>query len=685
MWRVVLGYSVALLNHVGEDGVWRPPGDRDIEVLVTPPIRTVADPRRYSLRAAMDIAGWDDADCYLHCLPEYYPLPIDAFTATPRVAVAICDWNVAGRVSHLLRSHVDAIVCDHPGAEVLAAPDGPPVVPGLLWGWDAAAWEPARAEGFRDIDVLFVGSRNQAIHPRRERWLARLGRMGGRHRVQIHSSVYGDDYRRLHERAKLVFNHSVRGEANMRSFEAAVAGACVLNERDNDTLRKVFAPDVDYATYGAGDLETVVDELLADDRRRLAIARSGQRAALGHSYDVHWAGILRDLRRTLDAEPRERDLDGAAAVVAEQWRTSTMEEARDAAGWAARAGGVDARDADRVEALATLGGPRGLMNGDWAVADRALRGLARGDEAVGDAAVLLGRAETAAALGRADEAVAHAEDVLTGDVQRTDGLAPTRFDPWQVALEALLVRATGPDEHRAVATRWAHARARCLKAAVLAPGDEPDLSGFEEVVPGLVTRAEARLVRGEIDGAIVDLRAASEQWPLDPGLIRRLADVLAAAGDRAGARAVLVGLADSLEGFPADRELCAQLRTEAEAAADVEDTLDRAWCWAPDLDDAALRTLVHLRAIGAVAAERLVIACPDEPTLERVAAVATEALRARGIDAEALPDTEIELDAHDDEERWRRVASARMVVARPDSAVEGLARRMGRAVLMPCE
>lgn len=685
MWRVVLGYSVALLNHVGENGVWRPPCGEDIEVLVTPPIRAVADPRRFTLRAAMDLAGWDDADCYLHCLPEYYPLPIDAFTATPRVAVAICDWNVAGRVSHLLRSHVDAIVCDHPGAEVLSSPEGPPVVPGLLWGWDSAAWEPGRVEGFRDIDVLFVGSRNQAIHPRRERWLARLGRMGDRHRVQIHSSVYGDEYRRLHERAKVVFNHSVRGEANMRSFEAAVAGACVLNERDNDTLRRVFTADVDYATYDSGDLEIVVDGLLGDDERRLAIARSGQRAALGHSYDAHWAGILRDLRRTLEAEPRGRAMGRAADVVAEQWRTSTMDEAREAAGWAARAGGVDARDAERVEALAALGGPRGLLGEDWAMADRALRDFASGADAVGDAAVLLGRAEAAAALGRVDEAVVHTENVLTTEVRRTDGLAPTRFDPWQMALEARLVRASDPDEHRAVLTRWAHARARYLKAAMLAPDEEPDLTGFEDVVPALVTRAEARLVRGEIDGAIADLREAADRWPLDAGVIRRLADVLAAAGDRAGASEALGRLADSLQGFPADRELSEELRAEAEAVTTAEETPAPAWCWAPDLDDAALSTLVHLRAIGAVAAERLVIACPDGSALERAAAVAGEALSVRGIDPDALPDTEIGLDAHDDVERWRRVASARMVVARPASAVEGLARRMGRPVLMPCE
>ena len=53
MWRVVLGYSVALLNHVGEDGVWRSPGDDGIEVLVAPRRGAEVDPRRHTLRAAV--------------------------------------------------------------------------------------------------------------------------------------------------------------------------------------------------------------------------------------------------------------------------------------------------------------------------------------------------------------------------------------------------------------------------------------------------------------------------------------------------------------------------------------------------------------------------------------------------------------------------------------------------------
>jgi hypothetical protein len=117
---------------------------------------------------------------------------------------------VSGRVLRLLAPHVRGAVCDPPGVEQLRRLGYARVAPAFLWGWDPTCWSPADPRAPRDVEVLFVGSRNAAVHARRERWLARLGKLAGRRDVRI-VSAYGDEYRELCARARIVFDHSVRG------------------------------------------------------------------------------------------------------------------------------------------------------------------------------------------------------------------------------------------------------------------------------------------------------------------------------------------------------------------------------------------------------------------------------------------------------------------------------------------
>ncbi len=688
MWRLVLGYSVAPLSDIDEKGVWRPPGVGGVEVLVSPPAGAVPDPREHTLRRSLDAAGWDGADCYLHCRPEYYPLPPDAYDVTERTAIAICDWNVAGRVLRLLDEHVDAIVCDHQGVDLLARPGGPPIVPGLLWGWDAASWPAAAVERPRDIDVLFVGSRDQCVHPVREQRLARLGRLGERHAVEIRTSVYGQAYRDLHERARLVFNHSVRGDANVRSFEAPVAGACVLNERSNPTLPLIFRPDRDYATYDESDLAAVVDRLLGDDQSRIAMARAGQKVALDHSYDRHWASIVTELRDAV-AGPR-RGGRPTPTTIADQWLTSSVEGAREGAADTARRAGAEEAAAERIEALAALGGPRGLDPHGWRIADRITRKAAARPWAIGDSALTLARCEVAGALGRAGEAARLAADALAIEKPVISGLAPTRFDPWQMALERALLIARDDADATERAADWARSRAQWLLACASEGGNGLSpralLEGIEcapSMPSVLVARAERRLADGALEDAVDDLRRALDTWPLDAGLARRLADVLTQSGRASEASAVLGGLATSLSGFPADSETRAALAAEARALSGADRAPTVAWCWADDVGPAGLVAAVRLRAAGAVPAERLRIACSGQEALDIAESAALTALADRMVDPGDLANTEILVDAHPETERWRRVAASKMVIARAGSRDADLARRMGRPVLTP--
>jgi hypothetical protein len=136
----------------------------------------------------------------------------------------------------------------------------------------------------------------------------------------------------------------------MRAHEAAVAGACVLNERGNASLAHDFRPDLDYATYGE-DLEEVIEALLADGDRRLEIATAGQAAALPWTYEARLAQTVTAVRALLDGGAGGA-VPAGVPVLAEQWRLVPDRGGRRAGGRALRAAG-----AETVEALRPA--PRG--------------------------------------------------------------------------------------------------------------------------------------------------------------------------------------------------------------------------------------------------------------------------------------------------------------------------------------
>ena len=73
----------------------------------------------------------------------------------------------------------------------------------------------------RDIDILFIGNMHSAVQSERLGWLGRLARLSGHRCVVIKQGVFGDEYRKLLSRARIVFNRSIRGECSKRMFEGA--------------------------------------------------------------------------------------------------------------------------------------------------------------------------------------------------------------------------------------------------------------------------------------------------------------------------------------------------------------------------------------------------------------------------------------------------------------------------------
>jgi glycosyltransferase involved in cell wall biosynthesis len=144
----------------------------------------------------------------------------------------------------------------------------------LPWGIDADVFHDPGIE--RPIDIAFVGVVD-AHRPKRSAALAELGR-------RFRFETFGADathrlspaeMARIFASAKIVFNESVMGDLNFRTFEAMACGALLLTEHIDNGLCDLFIPGQHLATYDSETLIGQAERLLASPRERERVARAG--------------------------------------------------------------------------------------------------------------------------------------------------------------------------------------------------------------------------------------------------------------------------------------------------------------------------------------------------------------------------------------------------------------------------
>lgn len=220
----------------------------------------------------------------------YQPLPPGIADCPIPSWVIPGDWNVHTLVTRDYLTAFDGVVAETPLLSQLDAQQ-----PRILWpgfAFDPALHRPLHLE--RVWDVTFIGNLNHALQQGRSTYLERLARLSG-WRIQILGGVYGDAYVRLLNQSRVVFNHSIRGEMNMRAFEAPACGALLLMEADNQELAAFLQPGESCLTYTAENFEQVVTAILGDEPRRAQIAAAGQAAIQGQGYPERVGQLLRQL------------------------------------------------------------------------------------------------------------------------------------------------------------------------------------------------------------------------------------------------------------------------------------------------------------------------------------------------------------------------------------------------------
>ena len=209
---------------------------------------------------------------------DYTGVPPDIEEAEARTIVQINDFHLAYSV---LRPHLrrfDTIWTDQLGVAILRQGGFESFIDSPLYAYAARDIDFELPE--KDLDVVFVGGLNHAVHQERSLWLRRLARLGRRRKVLIAGSIFGPEYLRTLARGKILFNHCVRHEMNMRCFEGPVVGSLTLIERENLEAPRYF-PDGEAAVYyGVDDFEEKIEHYLAHPEERRRIAENARRIAL---------------------------------------------------------------------------------------------------------------------------------------------------------------------------------------------------------------------------------------------------------------------------------------------------------------------------------------------------------------------------------------------------------------------
>lgn len=295
--RVVLPWT----SEANQTQLARMRSDRMDSILYYGPeaaIRTRAGVNTYAEIAEQYPRDWRP-DAFVWWSPEYNAVPRDLENADCLTVGVFGDWNLGGQALQLIGGVFDALIADGPGTERMRELGFLRVHEAALWCYDPAIHR--RLEGVeRDIDILLIGNLNHDVQRARAPWLARVARLSSRYRVLVTCGVYGEEYTRLMNRAKIVFNRSIRGEINMRAYEAPACGALLFYERENALIQGILRDRQECVLYGDDDLEELLDYYLTHKDEREAIAEAGHRAIQGHTQ----ARVLADVLDIVECELR---------------------------------------------------------------------------------------------------------------------------------------------------------------------------------------------------------------------------------------------------------------------------------------------------------------------------------------------------------------------------------------------
>lgn len=243
----------------------------------------------------------------------YTVLPADLFEAPCPVVLIASDWQSCRSELWAWREGFDLMLGDQALVDQFRARGFERCQWWPSYGFSPAQFypDPQAEKGpeippSKDWDLTYIGSLNPDTHPERLRLLSQLAPLGSDYRICLRDQVYGAEYLQLLQRSRVVFNHSLRGEMNLRAYQAPAAGALLLQEADNLEIQRFLEPGRECLLYHPDSVLADVSAILA--RSDLPhLARAGQKAIQAHSYERQFETLLADLPDQLARYQRNKN------------------------------------------------------------------------------------------------------------------------------------------------------------------------------------------------------------------------------------------------------------------------------------------------------------------------------------------------------------------------------------------
>ncbi len=235
-------------------------------------------------------------DLWICACPELYPPPRAIENVTIPTVAFISDWNLYQPQLAYNLARFDRVCSDRLGSQVLQLHNAQPEYLQPLYSQRSLVHKPLNLQ--RDIDILFLGNMNHAIHRNRGAILEKVASLSDTYLVVIDGELPHDEYATLMNRARIVVNYSVRHEMNLRSFETLACGALLFQEANNLEIRDWLVDGEDVVLYSPSSLVPLLEHYLENEVERTTLAASGAAKARNLSAEQRMDTLFNTLADT---------------------------------------------------------------------------------------------------------------------------------------------------------------------------------------------------------------------------------------------------------------------------------------------------------------------------------------------------------------------------------------------------
>jgi glycosyltransferase involved in cell wall biosynthesis/tetratricopeptide (TPR) repeat protein len=259
---------------------------------------------------------WTPDFCFIASV-DYYDFPL-GLEESPIPTVAVFgDYFLCFDLMRRAAPFLDLVIAVGEELREPLRAHGANRVVALPWfGLDEETFKPMPCE--KIYDICFVGNLHPHVQRQRSKMLEeRLPRWSQRYRVFV-GNVYGEDYVRVLNQSKIVFNRSILGHANMRVFETLGCGSLAMIEDTNWQTKQLFREGEHLVVYNDENIDDVFDYYLTHDDERERIAAAGRAEALARHTYAHRAEqivtLVKEMGGRRDARARQRNAQKMSAA-----------------------------------------------------------------------------------------------------------------------------------------------------------------------------------------------------------------------------------------------------------------------------------------------------------------------------------------------------------------------------------